>query len=110
MHLDTDTDNSAVDIYRTYFSILIFQANFGSKMGVATKHAHNGLGPPNPTKKLARWEDLLGQLFSWNRVFKTFRPEPSSSSLNSVSLSPEFAYGRSYYLLTGRVLQSIEIT
>ena len=30
-------------------------------MGVATTRAPHGLGPPNPTNKLAHWVDLLGQ-------------------------------------------------
>ena len=44
--------------YDAYFSVLIFRATFGGKMGVATTRALYGLGPPNPTKK---WVDLLGQ-------------------------------------------------
>ena len=32
-----------------YFPILIFWATFGMKMGMATTHTPNGLGPPNPT-------------------------------------------------------------
>ena len=39
-----------------------FLATFGGKMGVATTFAPNGLGPPNPTIKLADWMKLLGQL------------------------------------------------
>ena len=58
--------------YDAYFSVLIFLATFGGKMGVATTRAHNGLGPPNPTKKLARWVDLLDQPLSRNHVFKIF--------------------------------------
>ena len=45
-------------------------------MGVATTRAPNGLGPPNPTKKLAHWMDLLGQQLSRNRVFEIYRGEP----------------------------------
>ena len=53
-----------------------FLANFGTKMGVATTRPPNGLGPPNPTKKLAHWMELLGQLLSRNPVFEIFRGEP----------------------------------
>ena len=49
---------------------------FGGKMGVATTRAPNGLGPPNPTKKMARWMDLLGQPLSRNHVFEILRGEP----------------------------------
>ena len=41
--------------YDAYFLVLIFLATFGGKMGVATTRALNGLGPPNPTKKLGHW-------------------------------------------------------
>ena len=44
-------------------------------MSVATTRAHNGPGPPNPTKKLANYVDLLGQLLSWNHVFEIFSGE-----------------------------------
>jgi len=44
--------------------MLIFLNTFGRKMSVATTRAHNGPGPPNPTKKLAYYVDLLGQLLS----------------------------------------------
>ena len=37
---------------RFFFSIFIVWATFGGKMGVATMRALNGLGPPDPTKKL----------------------------------------------------------
>ena len=46
-------------------------------MGVATTLAPNGLGPPNPTKKLAHWMDLLGQPLSRNHIFKILRGELS---------------------------------
>ena len=45
-------------------------------MGVATTRAPHGLGPPNPTKKLADWVDLLGQLLSRNVIFEIFMDEP----------------------------------
>ena len=38
-----------------------FWATFGGKKGVAKTRAPDGLGPPNPTKKLAHWVNLLGQ-------------------------------------------------
>ena len=44
---------------------------------MATTHTSNGLGPPEPTKKLAHWVELLGQLLSWNHFFENFRGEPS---------------------------------
>ena len=43
---------------------------------MATSRAPNGLGPPNPTKKLAHWVDLLGQPLSRNHVFEIFSLEP----------------------------------
>ena len=45
-------------------------------MGVAATRAPDGLGPPNPTKKLAHWVDLLGQSLSRNHVFEILRVEP----------------------------------
>ena len=45
-------------------------------MGVATTCAPNGLGPSNPTKKLAHWVDLLDQPLSRNHDFEIFRGEP----------------------------------
>ena len=49
-------------------------------MGVAATLAPKGLGHKDPTKKLAHWVDLLGQLFSKNNVFKKLGPEPPSFS------------------------------
>ena len=50
--------------YDAYFWFLIFWATFAGKVGVATTRTSspNVLGPPDPTKKLAHWVDLLGQL------------------------------------------------
>ena len=62
--------------YDAYFSVLFFWATYGGKMGVATTHAPNGLLPPNLTKKLAHWVDLLGQPLSGNLVFQMFWGEP----------------------------------
>ena len=45
-------------------------------MGVAILRAPNGPGPPNPTKRLAHWVHLLGELLSRNHVFEHFRGEP----------------------------------
>ena len=45
-------------------------------MRVATMRAPNGLAPPDPTKKLAHWMELLGQSLSRNRVFEIFWGEP----------------------------------
>ena len=53
-----------------YFSFLNFRATFGGKMGVATTRAPNGLGSPNPAKKLVHWVYLLGQPLSRNHVFE----------------------------------------
>ena len=50
--------------YNAYFSFFIFWATFGGKIGVAITSAPNGVGPPNPIKKLAHWVDLLGQPLS----------------------------------------------
>ena len=57
--------------YDAYFSVLIFCATFGEKMGVATTHAPNDLGVPNPTKKLAHWMDLL-QLECWLFEYRAY--------------------------------------
>ena len=38
-----------------YFSYFIFWATFCGKIGVAATCSLNGLGPPNPTKKLIHW-------------------------------------------------------
>ena len=54
----------------------IFWATFGGKMDVATMRASDGLGPPNPTKKLANWVELLGQPLFRNHVFEIFRGKP----------------------------------
>ena len=62
--------------YDSYFSVLIFWATFGGKMGVATTRAPNGLWPPNPAKKLARWVDLMGPPLSQNYIFEIFIVEP----------------------------------
>ena len=55
-----------------YVSFLIFWATFGRKMGVATTSAPNGLGHPNPIKKLTDVMDLFGQPLSRNHVFTIF--------------------------------------
>ena len=49
---------------------------FGDKMGVAATVAPKGLGPQDPTKKLAKWVDLLGQPLSQEPVIINFWPEP----------------------------------
>ena len=56
-------------------------------MGVATTPASNDLGPPNPTKKLTHWVELLGQPLSRNHVFVILRGEtpPPPWSLSKVS-------------------------
>ena len=46
-------ENIIYPSYDAYFSVLIFWATFGGKIGVATTHAPYGLGPSNLTKKLA---------------------------------------------------------
>ena len=45
-------------------------------MGVAATVAPKGLGPQDPTKKLAHWADLLGQALTRKLVFENFGPEP----------------------------------
>ena len=52
---------------------------FGGKMGIAATVAPKGLGPKDPTKKLAQWMDLLGQMLSRKPVLKIFGPEPPPS-------------------------------
>ena len=50
---------------------------FGGKMGVAATVAPRGLGPQDPTKKLAHWVDLLGRPLSRKHLFEIFGPEPT---------------------------------
>ena len=53
-------------------------------MGVAATVAPKGLGPQDPTKKLAHWVDLLNQPLTRKLVFKNFGPEsphPLKSSI-----------------------------
>ena len=57
-----------VKIYGFGANLLIF--NFSGWFWQALK----GLGPQNPTKKLAHWEDLLDHFLFRNRIFKIFRP------------------------------------
>ena len=59
-----------------YLPISIFWVLFGGKMGVAATLAPLGLGPQNPTKKLAHVGVLLGQLLSQNKVSKIYRLGP----------------------------------
>ena len=49
---------------------------FGEKMGVAAGVAPKGLGPQDPTKKLAYWVNLLGQQLTRKLIFQNFGPEP----------------------------------
>ena len=62
--------------YDAYFSFLIFWVTFSGKMGVATTRDPTSLRPPNPTKTLVHWVDLLGQPLSRNYIQEIFRPEP----------------------------------
>ena len=55
--------------YHAYFQILNILVRIWRKNGY-------GLGPLNPTKKLAHWLDLLGQLLSLNCDLDIFRPDP----------------------------------
>ena len=41
---------------------------FGGIMGVAATVAPKGLGPQDPTKKLAHWVDLLGQPLTRKKI------------------------------------------
>ena len=52
------------------FFIFDFWATFGGKIGVAATRDPNSLGPPNPTKNLAHWLDLLGQPLFQNNFFE----------------------------------------
>ena len=51
-------------------------------MGVAAMLAPKGLGPQDPTKKLAHRVELLGQPLSQKRVFENLGPEPPPPPLN----------------------------
>ena len=64
-------------------------------MGVATTPAPKGLGPQNPTKKLAHVRVLLVHLLSQNRVPKLSDPgTPLSEASNIINSSFD-----DYYLL-----------
>ena len=49
-------------------------------MGVAATLAPKGLGPQDPTKKLAHWVELLGQPLSQKNVFENLGLEPPLSN------------------------------
>ena len=49
---------------------------FGGEMDVATTMAPKGLGPQDPTKKLAKWVELSGHSLSRKHVFRIFGPNP----------------------------------
>ena len=71
-----------------------FLATFGGKMGVATTRALNGLGPPNPTKKLGHW---VGQPLSWNHFFEISRGEPPPlNEAAKIAIFPELLYLRTH--------------
>ena len=74
---DTIIDYRSIgdDKSKLWCLFFIFWVNFGGKMGVATTRVPYGMGPPNPTKILTRWANLLDQPLSRNHVFKIFRPE-----------------------------------
>ena len=70
--------------YDAYFSVWIFLGTFCGKMGVATTRAPNGVGPSNPTKKLAHWEDLLGQPLSRNQFSKFSGVNPPTKHTGNI--------------------------
>ena len=53
-----------------------FLGLFGGKMGVAATLAPKGLGPKNPTKKLAHVGVLMGHILSQNHVPEISNPGP----------------------------------
>ena len=63
-------------IYRLMVRNHVFDAFkkilFWGEMGVAATVAPKGLGPQDPTKKLAHWVELLGQPLSRKPVFRNF--------------------------------------
>ena len=67
--------------YDGYFSLLIFWATFGGKIGEATTCVLKGLGLPNPTKKVTHWVDLLSQPLSGNHVLEIFGGRRTPSPL-----------------------------
>ena len=64
------------------YAQLNFWGLFGGKMSVAATPAPKGLGPRNPTKKLAHVGVLLSNLLSQNRVPELSDPEPPPLPLN----------------------------
>ena len=79
------------------FFIFDFYATFGGKMGVAATRAPSGLGPPNLTKKLAHWVELLDyhikQLilipnFKWTSMWRSGHESPHLIAYQSENPSP----------------------
>ena len=68
--------------YIFQFANLAFLNRFWrEKMGVADERAHKGLGPQNPNKqKLVHLVNLLGRLFSRNKVFEILWGQPNKNS------------------------------
>ena len=62
----------SIDWYWEILILMLFWKYliFGGKMGVAATVAPKGLGPQDPTKKLAHWVDLLGKPLTLKLVFK----------------------------------------
>ena len=56
-------------------------------MGVFATVAPRGLGPQDPTKKLAQWVDLWGQPLSRKHVFEIFGPKPPLKGKFAVLIS-----------------------
>ena len=52
------------------------------EMGVAASLAPKGLGPQDPTKKLARWVDLLGHQLSQKKLKIAFPVKGTAIHVN----------------------------
>ena len=67
--------NSSYDAYSLFKYINKEPTSSVIGMAIMIMMAINGLGPLNPTKKLAHLLNLLSQLLTQNRVFEISRPE-----------------------------------
>ena len=73
-------------IYRLLIHILAGKLQtFGGKMGVATTLAPKGLGPQDPTTKLAHWVDLWINHYL-KKVFSKSMPDPPSKRLKELKI------------------------
>ena len=85
--------------YDGYFSVLIFLATFGGKMGVATTRALMVWGLQiRPKSWPTGWTlDLLGQPLFRNHVFGIFRGKPPPLQLLEIIMETNFLKSNQIY-------------